>query len=62
MTRRDWERCNDPKQMLEFLVGKVGDRKMRLFACELLEPLRSPGPHVRGCWAVALLGDRESSQ
>jgi hypothetical protein len=27
---------------------------------ELLEHLRSPGPHVRGCWAVDLLMGRES--
>src|SRR5262249_53955080 len=28
-------------------------------SADLLEHLRGPGPHVRGCWAVDLLSDRE---
>jgi hypothetical protein len=32
MTKAEWMACNDPRAMLDFLRGKVSDRKMRLFA------------------------------
>ena len=33
MTESEWNKCTDPVFMLEFLRGKVNDRKVRLFSC-----------------------------
>jgi hypothetical protein len=32
MTEAEWLACDDPELMLEFLEGKAGGRKLRLFA------------------------------
>jgi hypothetical protein len=32
MTEAEWPACTDPQKMLEFLRGKAGGRKLRLFA------------------------------
>jgi hypothetical protein len=33
MTEVGWFACHDPEPMLQFLRGKVSERKLRLFAC-----------------------------
>ncbi len=33
MTEADWISSDDPEDMLDFLHGQVGDRRLRLFAC-----------------------------
>lgn len=33
MTAVEWQRCNDPGQLLTWLAGRASDRKLRLFAC-----------------------------
>jgi hypothetical protein len=33
MTESEWQACADPRPMLEFLKGRMSDRKLRLFAC-----------------------------
>jgi hypothetical protein len=33
MTEAEWLTCSEPEPMLEFLHGKPGDRKLRLFSC-----------------------------
>jgi hypothetical protein len=39
MTEADWLACTDPRPMLEFLRGRAGDRKLRLFAVTLYRHL-----------------------
>ena len=41
MTEAQWDRCNDPQSMLNFLrnAGKLFQRKARLFACAAVRRL-----------------------
>jgi hypothetical protein len=54
MTEAEWLACEDPGPMLDFLRGKVSDRKLRLFACACCRKLFHPFQGERHRRAVAL--------
>lgn len=69
MNEGEWQACSDPIPMLDFLQGKVGDRKLRLFACAscrrawgLLRDVRSKQAiEVAERYADGLAGEKELS-
>jgi hypothetical protein len=71
MTEADWNCCDDPAPMLEFLEnsGRASERKLRLFACacsrRYLHLTRDPrvgeALHVAERFADGLAGDGERS-
>jgi hypothetical protein len=52
MTESEWQTCTDPKLMLEFLKGRVSDRKLRLFAVACCRRVRHRMTDERGHHAV----------
>jgi hypothetical protein len=41
VTEAKWLACSNPRTMLEFLRGRVSDRKLRLFSCAFCRVLRT---------------------
>src|SRR5258708_1461590 len=42
MTEQEWLASTNPREMLEFLGGEAGDRKLRLFACACCRQVWNP--------------------
>ncbi len=56
MTEAEWLAATDPKLMVEFLRGKVSERKFCLFACGCCERIWDHLTDARSRSAVAALG------
>jgi hypothetical protein len=60
MTEQDWLVCQDPEKMLPELIGKLSERKWRLFAvacCRRLQGLLRQTPGWEDVLAAELLAD-----
>ena len=57
MTEAEWDACADPKPMLEFLEGKLSDRKLRLFAVACSQRIGRWLVDERG-WTAINVADR----
>lgn len=55
MTEAEWMACVDPPPMLEYLVGRAGDRKFRLFAVECCRRVQEHISDPRCRQALAIL-------
>jgi hypothetical protein len=49
MTEEQWLTCSDPAPMFDFM------EEAGCMESELLDHLRKPATHVRGCWVVDLM-------
>lgn len=56
MTESEWLACSDPAAMLRFLrgIGRLGNRKLRLFACGCCQRLRHLLFDDRSCVALVV--------
>jgi hypothetical protein len=64
VTAEEWNRCTDPQKMLEFLRGKAGERKLRLFAvaaCRRIWHLPIEAPARRAVEVVERYADGAAS-
>jgi hypothetical protein len=52
MTEAEWLACQDPTPMVEFLEGKVADRKLRLFAVACCQTYHTYFTDERSCAAI----------
>jgi hypothetical protein len=52
MNEAEWLSCSEPQVMLEWLTGRAGDRKWRLFACAAARAVWASLARLRVRWAV----------
>jgi hypothetical protein len=57
VTEQEWDRCTDPKQMLGLLIGRAGERKVRLLLCACGRALWGQLPDGRS-WKAVEVGER----
>lgn len=65
MTPEEWDRCEDPHRMLEFLRGRASDRKLRLVACACCRriwDLISPDPGRRAVETAERWADGQATE
>src|SRR5690349_12078580 len=65
MTEAEWLAANDPTPMLEFLKGKVSDRKLRLFAvacCRNIAHLFSDEQYFAKLVFAELIAERQDTR
>jgi hypothetical protein len=55
MTEQEWLMCNEPEKMLLFLLGKVSERKLRLFAAASFQNLTALLSDSRQLRAITML-------
>jgi hypothetical protein len=55
---REWSNCTDPTPMLEFLRGKVSERKLRLFACACCRRIWPLFAGSQRSWSAVLVAER----
>src|SRR5436305_10703610 len=64
MTEAAWLACGDPARMLALIRGKIGDRKLRLFACACcrrIVPLLTDPALLRTLEVTELFAERLAS-
>jgi hypothetical protein len=57
VTEAEWLACTDPQRMLDVLRGRIGERRMRLFACGCCRTVRHLMTDPRS-WDAVLVAER----